>query len=473
MTKETKTRYYQALRHMAQTMSSATTARGTLRSVIKATARAMEVAGSALLLLDPDREYLIPVAASGLSDWYLRKGLLNAQKSLPEVLEGKAVAILDAATDTRLEYPESAAKAGIASLLCVPVTHRGEIIAELRVYSRQQRQFSRRDREFLATVADLCATVLERWRLEQALPGGPTAPTGAQMPRSPSPIAPISFAHPSEEEFARLLDFYRIDWVYEPRSFPLHWEDDKGSEMFTPDFYLPELDLYVELTTLKPRLAAEKNRKVRRLKQLYPDINIRLLNKKDYHRLLAKYGHGPLGEAKVEGIERVLLSTSQIQGRVRQLARLISRDYEGRQPLLIGVLKGVFCFLADLMRHITVPMSVDFMAISYYGENSEAVQITKDLDTNISGRDVLMVEDIVDTGMTLNYILRYLRARDPASLRVCTLLDKRVRRLIEVPLDYVGFEIGDQFVVGYGLDYRGEYRNLPFIGVLNPELREA
>jgi hypoxanthine phosphoribosyltransferase len=129
--------------------------------------------------------------------------------------------------------------------------------------------------------------------------------------------------------------------------------------------------------------------------------------------------------------------------------------------------------MSDLMQHITLPLNVDFMAISYYGTNNEpAVKITKDLDTSIAGLDVLMVEDIVDTGMTLNYVLDHLASHNPASLRVCTLLDKRVRRLIDVPLDYIGFEIPDEFVVGYGLDFHGEYRNLPFIGVLKPELIE-
>ena len=131
--------------------------------------------------------------------------------------------------------------------------------------------------------------------------------------------------------------------------------------------------------------------------------------------------------------------------------------------------------MSDLMQHISIPLTTEFMAISYYGSNNgaePAVKITKDIDTTIAGLDVLMIEDIVDTGMTLNYILNYLSAHNPESLRVCTLLDKRVRRLVDVPIDYIGFEIPDEFVVGYGLDYRGEYRNLPFIGILNSEIIE-
>ncbi len=137
---------------------------------------------------------------------------------------------------------------------------------------------------------------------------------------------------------------------------------------------------------------------------------------------------------------------------------------------MVGVLRGVFCFMADLVRQMNIPADVDFMAISYYsGGESSAVKITKDMDLNIANRHVIMVEDIVDTGMTLNYTINHLKAGEPASLGVCTLLDKRVRRIVDVPLDYIGFEVPDEFVVGYGLDYKEEYRNLPFIGVLGPE----
>jgi hypoxanthine phosphoribosyltransferase len=278
---------------------------------------------------------------------------------------------------------------------------------------------------------------------------------------------PVSFSHPSEEEFVRLLDFYQIEWFYEPRSFPLRWDGDKVAEMFTPDFYLPEFDLYVEITTLKQELATEKNRKVRLLRQLYPHINIKLLNRSGFSRLLAKYGYG-LKSGTGEGVDiSMLLSATEIRKRVRLLGRRISRDYEGKRLVLVGILKGVVPFLSDLMRSISVNLSVEFMSISYYSEGvSQAVRITKDLDTSIANLDVLMVEDIVDTGMTLNYVLQHLRSHGPASLKVCALLDKRVRRLVDVHLDYVGFEVPDEFLVGYGLDYLGDYRNLPYVGVL-------
>ena len=285
---------------------------------------------------------------------------------------------------------------------------------------------------------------------------------------APTPKDSVRFAHPSEAEFARILDFYGVRWDYEPRSFALKWEGDRMQEMFTPDFYLPDLDLYVELTTLRQKLVTEKNRKLRSLKELYPDVNVKLLYKRDFHRILAKFGYGPLAQEELQGVDRALFDAEQVQKRVRELGRQISRDYAGSQPVLVGVLKGVICFMADLMRQISLPLSVETMSISRFGVNEEGVKITKDLDVDIKDKHVLMVEDIVDTGMTLNYLLNYINTRQPASIKVCTLLDKKVRRLVDVPLEYVGFEIPDEFVVGYGLDYLERYRNLPFIGVLKP-----
>ena len=298
---------------------------------------------------------------------------------------------------------------------------------------------------------------------------GPLQAINIDTSRDPEPIP---FAHPSEKEFTRILDFYGVKWVYEPRSFPLRWDGDRVVEMFTPDFYLPELDLYVELTTLKQSLVTVKNRKLRTLSELYPEVYIKLLYKRDYHRLLAKYGYGPLAQEDIKGIDRVLFTTNQIQKKVAKLGHQISNDYVGKQPVLIGVLRGMICFMADLMREISLPLSVDFLSISHYsGDGQRGARITKDLDMDISGRDVLMVEDIVDTGMTLNYLLNYLESKSPASLKVCTLLDKKIRRLVEIDLAYVGFEIPDEFVVGYGLDYLEKYRNLPFIGLLRPEAK--
>jgi len=467
--------YYSVLRQINKVANSALGLRRICNSIAKGAAAAVQANGCRILSLNPQKEYLITVGAYGLSDIYLKKGPLDVHKSLPDILDGKVVFIANAAKDKRVQYPEIARAQGVSSILGIPVLNKGEAIGEIRIYAREPRQFSEADKSFLLSVADICATVFERAELRQLLeqdykPSEKRRKSSRASSLPATTLRQTSFAHPSEEDFAKLLDFYCIEWLYEPRSFPLRWEGNTIAEMFTPDFYLPELDLYVELTTLKQNLLTEKNRKLRQLRALYPEVNVRLLNKSDFLKLLAKYGYGPLGEAKVEGVDRVLYSHAKIQRRVRTLARHISRDYASQRLVLVGILKGVVCFMADLMQNLSIPVTLDFMAISYYGGDGQVVKITRDLDSSITGQHVLMVEDIVDTGMTLNYILNHLSAHNPASLRVCTLLDKRARRLVNVPLDYVGFEVPDEFVVGYGLDYKGEYRNLPFIGILHPEL---
>jgi hypoxanthine phosphoribosyltransferase len=170
-------------------------------------------------------------------------------------------------------------------------------------------------------------------------------------------------------------------------------------------------------------------------------------------------------------IDRVLIGSDEIQKRCRQLGTEISAAYVDRQPILVNILKGAYVFMADLTRCLSIHHEVDFMAISsYHGgtQSTGVVKIEKDLKANITDRDVLIIEDIVDTGLTLNHLLELLETRNPRSLSVCTLLDKKSRRLKEVPIAYRGFEIPDEFVIGYGLDYDEKYRNLPFIGVLRP-----
>ena len=174
-----------------------------------------------------------------------------------------------------------------------------------------------------------------------------------------------------------------------------------------------------------------------------------------------------------DGITEILIEGDRLQKRVAELGLAISRDYAGRELLLVGVLKGAVFFMADLMRRLTVRCELDFMAISSYGastHSSGVVRILKDLDVNIEGRHVLVVEDIIDSGLTLSYLMRNLEARGPASLEVCALLTKPDRREIDVPVRYVGFEIADRFVVGYGLDYAERYRNLAYVGVLDPSV---
>ncbi|MDE6892828.1 MAG: hypoxanthine phosphoribosyltransferase [Lachnospiraceae bacterium] len=165
----------------------------------------------------------------------------------------------------------------------------------------------------------------------------------------------------------------------------------------------------------------------------------------------------------------VLFSEEEVDARIRQMGEQISRDYEGREVHLICVLKGGSFFMCELAKRITVPVFLDFMSVSSYGsetKSSGVVKIVKDLDAPLKGKDVIVVEDIVDTGHTLSYLLEMLKGREPASLRLCTLLDKPDRREVEVPVDYTGFVIPDKFIVGYGLDYDQKYRNLPYIGTV-------
>lgn len=181
----------------------------------------------------------------------------------------------------------------------------------------------------------------------------------------------------------------------------------------------------------------------------------------------------PEFEELASDISEILISTEQIQARVQAIGIQISKDYAGRNPLLVGVLKGVLFFMADLLRSIHIPVEVDFMAVSSYTPEARErglVRLVKDLETPIVDRHVLFVEDVVDTGLTLNYLLQNLRSRNPASLEVCTLFNKSKHRLINLPIKYEGFDLPDMFVVGYGLDYRERYRNLPFVGLLKPEV---
>ena len=168
-------------------------------------------------------------------------------------------------------------------------------------------------------------------------------------------------------------------------------------------------------------------------------------------------------------ILEILFTEEQIRARVKDLAQEITNDYKGRRLVLVSILRGSVFFATDLARLIDLPLSMDFLSISSYGEDSEGVvRITKDLEENVAGKDVLVIEDIVDTGFTLKYLIRTLGGRNPKSVEVCALLDRRARRIIEIDLKYMGFEIPDKFVVGYGLDYRQRYRNLPYIGVMKP-----
>lgn len=290
--------------------------------------------------------------------------------------------------------------------------------------------------------------------------------------RTRDDLAP--FVHPAEADFAAFLDFYRIRWQYEPRSFPLRWRDGRIAEMFTPDFYLPEQDIFVELTTMKQSLVTRKNRKIRRLRELYPSIHVMLLNRKAFHEILGRFGYGAVDitSLRVEDIERIQLSAAEIEQRVRELGAEISVDYAGKSLVLIGLLKGVTFFLADLARAVTRPLAIDFLSVANPMISPDGVTIDRHLDIDIEGQHVMLVEDIVNTGLTMDFILRHLEEHRPASIAVCALLDKAERRIVPVDVRYVGFTIPNDYVVGYGLDHRELYRNLPFICVLKRAVYE-
>jgi hypoxanthine phosphoribosyltransferase len=178
---------------------------------------------------------------------------------------------------------------------------------------------------------------------------------------------------------------------------------------------------------------------------------------------------GPRDDARVG---ETLIESERLHERVAELGREIDADYAGRDLVMVGVLKGALIFMADLMRSLTIPCEIDLMAVSSYGSSTDSsgvVRILKDLDTLISGRDVLIVEDIIDSGLTLQYLLRNLKARDPASLEVCALLTKPERRRVDLPIRYIGFEIPNRFAIGYGLDHAQRYRNLDYVAVLEQE----
>ncbi len=188
------------------------------------------------------------------------------------------------------------------------------------------------------------------------------------------------------------------------------------------------------------------------------------------NELVNKYGE------MAADIGEIIISEDQIQKRVKEIAEQITADYTGKDPILVGVLKGVLFFMSDLVLQIPIPVEVDFLAVSRYSSEARSksfVRLLKDLDTPITNRHILFIEDVVDTGLTLNYLLKSLREREPASLEVCVLFNKPKYRLIDIPLKYKGFDLPDRFVVGYGLDHKEKYRNLPFVGLLKAEVLQT
>ena len=283
------------------------------------------------------------------------------------------------------------------------------------------------------------------------------------------------FAHPAERDFSRLLSYYGIRWVYEPTAFALAWAaDGRPSQLFTPDFYLPDHRLYVELTTMRQRLVTRKNRKLRRLRELYPNVQIKLLYRRDYLRLLDAYP-GPACPPGPCRVGRVVFPASVIQSRVAELASAIATDWTAATdtaPLLvIGVGRGSEHFLDALVpaiRRLGTAVETDRVKLSRYRivGGSQRVRVCQAPGVDLSGRRVLLIEDVVSTGLSLAYLSGWLIRRGVTSVEVCTLLDRRAARLVDVSVRYAGFEAPPDLLIGFGLSLRQQFRDLPFIATV-------
>jgi len=290
LSKSRQSGYYKAVRRISSLISSnEKELNEILDGIIRNVARPMESAAS-LLLLDSEHKKLIHVSSWGLPKTFILKGILDPEQSLKEVVTGEPVIIPDVTVDERIQYPEVVNKSGIKSVMAVPIVINNSPAGSIRVYTRQVHDFTRQDLNFVTTVANLTSIAINDHILRdmtvEMQKETYTQEDTSTISHARSPV----FAHPSEKEFSQILEFYNIEWVYDPHSFPISWENDRITEMFTPDFYLPEQDLYVELTTLRPQLSSNKNRKLKRMQELYPEVNIKLFKRREIRNLMIKYG---------------------------------------------------------------------------------------------------------------------------------------------------------------------------------------
>lgn len=289
-------------------------------------------------------------------------------------------------------------------------------------------------------------------------------------------FGPPKFAHPFEAEFARLLDYYRMPWSYEPTTFALDWDDQgRPVEFCTPDFYLPDQRLYVELTTVRQCLVTRKHRKVRMLRSRYPGIKITVLYRRDYERLLLS--HIQDGESgRVERAGQVLFSGEAVERRVTELAMEIASCHlpgDDAPPLLLGAGSGASTFLVSLARELNqmiAPVDVDTMLLAPFRRDLDAadrkVTLRRRPLIDPRGRRVVVVDGVISTGLSHAYLVRWLRGRGARSVDLCALLDRGAARVVDVPLTFTGFEAPHEIVVGYGLMRRRQFRDLPFIARL-------
>jgi hypoxanthine phosphoribosyltransferase len=305
-------------------------------------------------------------------------------------------------------------------------------------------------------------------------PRGPLTPIGRGFYQ---PVEEHEFAHPAEQDLARILSFYRIRWVYEPTTFHLEFrEDGRPAEQITPDFYLPDHDLYIELTTMRQRLVTRKNRKIRRLRETFPSVHIKLLYRRDYDRLIGAYP-APDHIADPE-LGTVMFESGAIQQRVAELAAdLTMSDDPSAQALsaplhLIGVGAGSKRFLDELSAALDVNaccVTSDSLVLSRYGtaNGDDRVRVGQMLKMPVAGRDIVLVADIVSSGLSLVYVTEWLHSKGARSVRICALLDREDARIIDIPLDYVGFKAPDEVLVGYGLSSYPKFRDLPHIASIH------
>lgn len=284
------------------------------------------------------------------------------------------------------------------------------------------------------------------------------------------------FAHPAERELARLLSFYGVRWAYEPTTFTLaRAVENRPPEFFTPDFYLPEHQLYIELTTMRQRLVTRKNRKLRRLREQYPAVGIKLLYRRDYQRLVDAYDD-PDGDRGPGQLGQVLCSEAAIAARVRQLAAEIAADWNqgpGQPPLLVGVGRGSERFLTALTaalhkRGVEVePDRVDLSRFNPAGRERRA-RVEQAPRGVLPGRRVLVVEDVVSSGLSLSFLVAWLRRHGAQDVAACTLLNRTEARLVDVPVRHVGFDVSASILAGFGLSRRPSFSDLPYIASVLP-----
>jgi bifunctional protein TilS/HprT len=282
------------------------------------------------------------------------------------------------------------------------------------------------------------------------------------------------FAHPAEVELARLLTFYGLRWAYEPTTFAVRWgRDGRPVEFVTPDFYLPEHDLYLELTTMRQRLVTRKNRKFRLLREAYPNVRVRLLYLRDFNRLRDVYGPG--AEDREARIGAILYDERDVEIRIAQLAHQLVKAWgdkvvrgQGQRPLLVGVGSGSERFLASLgdsVRGLGVPVDLDRVALTSLVADSRPsrVRVSRPPTTSVSGRTVTLVQEVLSTGLSATFLTAWMRRHGAAAVETCALMDREAARVVDVPVVCRGFAVPDVALAGFGLARRHEFRDLPYV----------